>query len=165
MTPGARTTLSALAWVVVLCAWPEFTASAQPAGLRMEAPGHQAESLTLAQLRALPATNMTVSFQGEHGQEQATYSGALLWTVLEHAGMIDPAPPRDHVRQVVTVTGVDGYKSVLALAEIDPSFEGKAVLLADVRNGTPIQDHPRLIVPGDRRGGRSVRDVVSIAVH
>ncbi len=105
----------------------------------MEAPGHQAQSLTLAQLQALPATSMAVSFQGEHGQEQATYSGALLWTVLEHAGMIDPAAPRDHVRQVVTVTGVDGYTSVLALAEIDPSFEGKAVLLAALGTAPPYR--------------------------
>lgn len=85
--------------------------------------------------------------------------------MLERAGIIDPATPRNHVRAMVTITGLDGYTSVLALAAIDPSFEGKAVLLADSRNGVRIQDHPRLIVPGDRRGGPSVRDAVSISVH
>lgn len=165
MTPGARTVLGALAWGILLCLSPEPPAGAQQPALRIEAPGHPPETLTLAQLRALPATSLTISFQTEHGREQAAYGGVLLWTVLEHAGMIDPAAPRDHVRQVITVTGLDGYTSVLALAEIDPSFEGKAVLLADVRNGAPIPDHPRLVVPGDRRGGRSVRDVVGISVR
>ena len=52
------------------------------------------------------------------------------------------------------------------MAEIDPEFEGKQVLLA-----YPMDDHAigvgrlRLVVPGDKRGGRSVRDVARIEVR
>jgi hypothetical protein len=55
--------------------------------------------------------------------------------------------------------------AVLALAEIDPEFEGKQVLLAFRRDGQPMPGELRLVVPGDRRGGRSARDVVRIELH
>ena len=71
--------------------------------------------------------------------------------------------PRTRLRHTIVVTGRDGYAVVLALAEIDPEFEGKQVVLAYRRDGQPMNGHElRLVVPGDRRGGRSVRDVVRI---
>jgi DMSO/TMAO reductase YedYZ molybdopterin-dependent catalytic subunit len=52
------------------------------------------------------------------------------------------------------------------MAEIDPAFEGKQILLADQVNGQPMPaGEIRLVVPGDRRGGRSVRDVVRIDIR
>jgi DMSO/TMAO reductase YedYZ molybdopterin-dependent catalytic subunit len=40
------------------------------------------------------------------------------------------------------------------------------VILAEQMNGKPLgPDHFRLVVPGDQRGGRSVRDVVSITIE
>jgi hypothetical protein len=116
-------------------------------------------------LRALPTTALTVSFETEHGQERASYRGVLLWTLLDHVGAVDAAKPRAHVRQTVSATGRDGYTATLALAEIDPAFEGKQVIVAYDRDGTPLgDDHLRLVVPGDRHGGRSVRDVMRIDV-
>ena len=73
---------------------------------------------------------------------------------------------RARLRRTIWVTGRDGYTAALALAEIDPEFEGKQVLLAYRRDGKPIDGNTlRLVVPGDRHGGRSVRDVVRIEVH
>ena len=44
--------------------------------------------------------------------------------------------------------------------------EGKPVLLAWARDGKPMADEAlRLVVPGDRRGGRNARDVVRIALR
>lgn len=64
------------------------------------------------------------------------------------------------------MTGRDGYTAVLALAEVDPEFEGKQVLLAYRRDGQPMDGHAlRLVVPGDHHGGHSVRDVVRIDLH
>jgi hypothetical protein len=55
---------------------------------------------------------------------------------------------------------------VVALAELAPQFAGRPIQLADHLNGAPIPDQGlRLIVPGDRLGGRSVRDVVRIDVY
>jgi hypothetical protein len=68
-------------------------------------------------------------------------------------------------RLVVRVTGADGYTAVVALAEIAPQFAERPILLAGRMNGAPLPDNAlRLIVPGDRRGGRSVRDVIRIDI-
>ena len=113
----------------------------------------------------LPATEEKVSFLTTRGSEQATYTGALLWSVLERAQMLG-GDRRARLRRTIMVTGHDGYAAVLALAEIDPEFEGKQVLLAYRRDGQLIAGHAlRLVVPGDRHGGRSVRDVIRIDLH
>ena len=76
--------------------------------------------------------------------------------------------PRSRVRRcasTVWVTGSDGYSAALALGEIAPAFEAKRVIVADQTDSRPLgPGHFRLVVPGDRYGGRSVRDVVRIAV-
>jgi len=121
--------------------------------------------LTAQQLADLPAVLVKVSFGTEHGSRQASYEGPLLWTILGRAGAIDPNKPRDNVRQTVLITGQDGYTAILALGEISPAFEGKQVILAERMDGQPLaEEHLRIVVPGDQRGGRSVRDVVRIAV-
>ena len=68
--------------------------------------------------------------------------------------------------KVLIATGRDGYTAALALAELDPVFEGKEVLIATTADGHAPEDGGlRLVVPGDQRGGRSVRDVVRIVVR
>lgn len=125
----------------------------------------QTHTIDPAMVEKLPAIDQKVSFMTGHGPEEATYTGALLWSVLEHAEMLG-GDRRARVHRTVIVTGRDGYTAVLALAEIDPEFEGKEALLAYRRNGQPMAGHTlRLVVPGDRYGGRSVRDVVRIDLH
>ncbi len=122
-------------------------------------------SMAAEDVAALPAVGVTVSFETEHGKRQASFEGPLLWTLLEHARALDLGKPREQVRQFVTITGRDGYTAVLALGEMSPAFEGKQVILAERMDGQPLApDHFRVIVPGDARGGRSVRDVARIVV-
>jgi hypothetical protein len=64
---------------------------------------------------------------------------------------------------VLLVTGSDGYSAVLALGEIAPQFEGKQAILADSMNGRPLGlSHWRIVIPGERRGGRDVRNVARL---
>jgi hypothetical protein len=118
-----------------------------------------------ARLQGLPVAQVTATFQTEHGPRRASYEGPLLWTVLTSSGVVDASKPRDQVRQTVLLTGRDGYSAVLALGEISPEFEGKQVVVAKFEDGRPLDpEHYRVVVPGDIRGGRSVRDVVRIMV-
>jgi DMSO/TMAO reductase YedYZ molybdopterin-dependent catalytic subunit len=118
-----------------------------------------------ADIARLPAIEETVSFGTEHGPLKAIFGGPLLWTVLNAAHAIDPAKPKAAVRSYVVITGSDGYVAVIALGEIEPAFENKRVLLAETMDGKALgPGHLRVVVPGDARGGRSVRDVVSITV-
>lgn len=122
-------------------------------------------SLTAADIEKLPSIQLKISFGTDHGKLKAIFSGPLLWNVLGAAHAVDPTNPKLAVRGYVLVSGSDGYRAVIALGEIAPAFENKQVLLAETMNGKPLQaGHFRVVVPGDARGGRSVRDVVSIAV-
>ena len=152
---------ASLAFGLVLLA--SAPAIAADAGLAIQAGTAASNTITAEALAKLPTVKLSVAFGTEHGPRQAVFEGPLLWTVLDQAHAVDPAKAGGHVRQFVTLTGSDGYTAVLALGEISPDFEGKQVIVAERMDGKPL-DHPRVVVPGDRRGGRSVHDVVGIAV-
>jgi DMSO/TMAO reductase YedYZ molybdopterin-dependent catalytic subunit len=67
----------------------------------------------------------------------------------------------------VVATGSDGYKSVVALGEIDPEFHPGTVLVADTMDGKPLgKEGPfRLVVSEDKRPARSVRNLVRVEVR
>jgi hypothetical protein len=158
-------TLVATALVALLLGSAANRATAAGQSIVVATSVEQIHDIDPAQIEQLPAVDEKISFQTGRGPEQATYTGALLWLVLERAKMLG-GDTRAHARRTILVTGRDGYVAVLGLAEIDPELEGKRVLLAYRRDGQPIDRHAlRLIVPGDRHGARSVRDVVRIDVH
>ena len=58
------------------------------------------------------------------------------------------------------------FLPVISTGEIAPDFGGKPALLAYRRNDeAPAERGFRLVMPGDKHGGRYVRDVVSIEVE
>jgi hypothetical protein len=125
------------------------------------AAGHDGSCLVdLTVIRQLPAVTEPISFLTGHGEEKGIYKGALLWAVLDKEGVVGAGGPRARVSQAVLVTGRDGYVAALGMGEIDPAFEGKQVLLAYEENGKAIP--LRLVVPGDKFGGRAVKDVVRV---
>jgi Oxidoreductase molybdopterin binding domain len=145
----------------LLCGLPAFAGDVQ-----ILAPNGRTATLDPAVLAHMQSVTAHVSFLTEHGAEAADYTGATLWSVLQQLGLVTSTNPRDREKQAIVVTGHDGYAVVLAMAEIDPAFESKQILLVDEVNGHPMPaDEIRLVVPGDRRGGRSVRDVARIDIR
>jgi hypothetical protein len=137
-----------------------------PPGLLVHRAGQASHVMSTDRIGELKPVNQTVAFNTEHGERQAEWTGPLLWDVLTASGAIESVKPPEQVRLVVRVTGADGYTAVVALAEIAPQFAGRPVQIADRLNGAPLPDHAlRLVVPGDRRGGRSVRDVIRIDIE
>jgi len=117
-------------------------------------------ALTAPLLAGLPSTAIDIAFETAKGRESGHYQGVLLWTLIEKAGLAPLPGKNGDIRRTLVITGRDGYQAALALGEIDPHYEGKAALIAP--EGA---DGLHLLVPGDRHGGRSVRDVVRIEVH
>jgi DMSO/TMAO reductase YedYZ molybdopterin-dependent catalytic subunit len=157
--------------MVLLVDWPvEAQSGSAGAGSTaiVEIEGAVQEPLYLSpqDIEGLPAERVSASYVTGHGQEQGDYTGVLLWTLLNRARLNEEPRRRDHLREVITVTGRDGYAVVFSMAELDPDFEGKSVLLAYRRNDQPlpVAEGLRLVVPGDKHGGRYVRDVVRIEV-
>lgn len=157
--------LAAATLIAALLALTNTEARAADQSVVIATTVEQTHTIDPALVDRLPAIEEKISFLTGRGPEQATYTGALLWSVLEQAQMLG-GDRRARLHRTVIVTGRDGYTAALALAEMDPEFEGKQVLVAYRRDGQPIEGHAlRLVVPGDRHGGRSVRDVVRIELR
>ena len=130
--------------------------------------------LEIAELRSFPRAEVRVT-QPPHGgdgsQEVFVYAGIPLAEVLKAAGLrLDPdmAGIRRTVTGSVLVEAADGYQAVFALAELDPALTDRVVLLADTRDGQPLgpKEGPwRLVVPGDKRPARWVRQVTAVTVR
>jgi len=71
------------------------------------------------------------------------------------------------MRLYVLVKARDGYAAVLALPEFDAGFTDRVILLADRRDGHPldaVEGPLRLVVPDEKRRARWVRQVIDIQV-
>jgi len=102
-----------------------------------------------------------------HGASHA-YEGVVLTELLR---LVDaPTGARVHaaaVRDYLVVTGADGFRAVLSLAETDASVQAHPVILADKMDGAPLIPHDapfRVVVDGDRKPSRSVYAVTRIEV-
>ena len=126
------------------------------------------QTYSLPLLAALPATRQTVFFYTGAGPVDASYTGVLLWDLLNTAGLItNPAIKNDLLRQRVVVTGNDGYQAVFSLGELAPQFGGEQVMVAYAVDGAPLDQSTgfaEIIVPGDKAGGRAVNTIVRIEV-
>jgi DMSO/TMAO reductase YedYZ molybdopterin-dependent catalytic subunit len=157
--------LAASAMLVVAAAPAPSYAAEPQIGITVVGPSNLPVNLSLRELAGLPITQVQTNFLTKDGRHAATFDGPLLWTVLQKAGVINPAKHREQVSQAIMILGRDGYTAILALGEIAPEFEGKQVILAERMNGKPLDaEHLRVVVPLDKRSGRSVRDVARIEV-
>ncbi len=120
--------------------------------------------LTMDDLRAFPQRRERVGFLAGGERERHAYRGPLLFDVLAAAEpTFDPGVKNDQLRHAVLVTAMDEYQAVVAWGEIDPGFAGNEALLAVEEDRHPLK-RPRLVVPGDERGGRYVSDVTTVSL-
>lgn len=120
--------------------------------------------LSLADLRKMPAEQSQIT--SERGSVNS-YTGVRLWALLSDAGGgIDDADKSAVLHHVIRITARDGYFIVISTGEIAPDFGGKPALIAYLQDDKPLGEAaPRLVMPGDKRGGRNVREVATISVE
>lgn len=132
--------------------------------LRLSGPTGET-TLTAATLSDLPRRTLSLTVHGE----THVYEGPALASVLEQ--LDPPLGPRlrgEALKTYVVVRAADGYVVVFSLAEIDPAMSPTAVILADEADGAPLSadDGPlRLVVEGDARPARSVRQITAIELR
>ena len=148
-----------------------FGQSAQPSPsvgdtlLRIE--GEVEHSLTLTGADLLKLSHQTVQAK-DHGGAEATFAGVTLVDLLRLAGVkFDEQLRGKQMTAYLLVKAADGYQVVFALPELDPGFTDRVILLADQRDGKPLSaaEGPlRIIVPGEKRQARWVRQVITLTI-
>jgi len=103
----------------------------------------------------------------EHGKT-VSYDGVPLRLVLEKAGFVFGDSMRGKkLASYLLVEAAEGYRVLFALPELDPAFTDHVILLADRADGHPLDNKEgpfRLVVPGEKRRARWVRQVTSLKV-
>ena len=124
-----------------------------PDGVRVE--------LTAASLAELPATEAASADRSSKGIKAGIYKGVLLWDLSQVRGLVgkDVKPA---LRNTVLATAGDGHEAACSVGEIAPDFGNTPILLAYEMNGRPIPDGLRMVVPGDMRGARHIKDIVTL---
>ncbi|MCD9185968.1 MAG: hypothetical protein LUM44_06020 [Pyrinomonadaceae bacterium] len=153
-----------------------FTVSAQNATkpaikadptLKIEVEGGKTLSLKIKDLAKF--TRREIKAKMPHDEKEAFYSGFNLSDVLLDAGAkIGKGEMRGkELAAYLLVEAADGYKVAFAIAEIAPEYTDKVILLADTRDGKPLDENDgtwQLIVPDDKKHGRWARQIVSLKV-
>lgn len=121
--------------------------------------------LTPESLRALPAIEQDVTFQTSKGPSTGRYKGVLFWDVLVANKAFADLEHNAELKDTFVVTGRDGYQIAFSVGEIHPEFGNTPMMIATEVDGKPFADGLRVIVPGDKRGARNVRQVVKIELH
>lgn len=121
--------------------------------------------LTAADLAKLP--HRSIRAKGHDGKE-AEFEGVPVIEVLKLAGVKFGEDLRGkNLALYLVVEASDGYRAVYALPELDPAFTDKLILLAEKRDGKPLDEKEgplRIVVPDEKRQGRWVRQVTGLVI-
>jgi hypothetical protein len=131
------------------------TPTTPPAGALTIEDGPFSRTLSAAQLAALPARTLTVSFFAGSASQTHTEVGPTLADVLRAARV-----PTDLDTWVAGV-GSDAYVATVTPAEA--VVGGRPLLISLNEDGQPLAE-PRLVTDGDVKGGRYVSDLVDLVV-
>lgn len=129
----------------------------------IDAEGH---STALTETQIANSPHVTIEAHDHEGV--AWFDGVPLSALLAAAGIpLGDALRGPRMVEVLLVSAADGYKVVFALAEIDPAFATRQIILADKRDGKPLdakQGPFRIVAPGDRRPARWIREVTELRI-
>ena len=127
--------------------------------------GGKSVALSAADLSNLPQQAVKAMDRGT----PATFEGVLLADVLAKVDL--PLGEKFHntgASYYLVVEARDGYRAVFAWAELDSTFMDKAVYVVTKRDGKPLPDTNgpfQLVVPGEKRAARWVRQVTALKIR
>jgi DMSO/TMAO reductase YedYZ molybdopterin-dependent catalytic subunit len=137
------------------------------AGVWLQVAGEVARPLNISGDEFARLSRQAVKARGHDGVD-SQFEGVSLAEILSKAGVPTGKDVRGPAAALyVSVEASDGYRAVFALAELDPAFTDRIILLADRRDGKPLsaRDGPlQVIVPGEKRHARWVRQVIKLKV-
>jgi len=133
------------------------------------------KSFTTATLGQYQSSKITVSyFSGSSGLVTKTFIGVPLYDLITEAGVItDSTRKNDMLRKYLEINATDCYQVIVAVAEILPATGGQQAMVAfgaadETGAIVPLDDSEgavKLVMPGDKTGGRDVFHLSSIVVR
>jgi hypothetical protein len=160
--------LNVLLQIVALCVVPVAVGRAAEettteAAVVLHGLGGKTLRLTRSDLMKLPRTEVDAT---DHRKNKNHYSGVALRVLLDKLGVPRGEAFRgEWMRAFLVVEANDEYRVIFALPELDPSFTDRVILLADTRDGKPLEKFSgpfRVIVPGEKKQARWIRMVKEI---
>ena len=123
-------------------------------------------TFSAADLAKLPQKELKAR---EHSGDEATYRGVFIASVLKQADVTLGERLRGRMlTNHLIVEASDKYRALFSLPEVDPDWTDNVVLLANSRNGEPLDAAHgplQVVVPGDKRHSRWVKQVVRLTVR
>lgn len=157
--------------VVVVCAASAGGRSPQAGGspsdyeLRIGGEVERELKLGPADLAKLPHRSVQAK---DHDGSESKFEGVALIDVLRLAGVkFGDGLRGKSLALYLVVEAADGYRAVFALPELDPAYTDGVVLLVDRRDGKKLSDKEgplRIVIPGEKRQARWVRQVHSLII-
>jgi hypothetical protein len=153
---------AALLLAAALAAAPTAPASD---GLAVSGTGIAGVQYSVADLRALPRAKVDWTFR----DTTQRCEGVALQDLLSRAGVPSGADVRGPASAtVVLAVGADGYAVAFGIGDLDQLLGAQVAVVADRCDGKDLGADVgpmRLVVPGDRRGARSVRNLVALEIE
>jgi DMSO/TMAO reductase YedYZ molybdopterin-dependent catalytic subunit len=121
--------------------------------------------LTADDLAKMPRATATIP---DPRGNNVVYEGVALRELLKRAGAATGKDLRGKALTTwIMARAHDGYEVLFSLGEIDEQFGNESILVADKRDGKPMEGNQgpfRLVCPNDKEGARSVRMLETIDV-
>lgn len=144
---------------------PQTATSAADYQLRVGGEVEHELKLDATALGKLPRRSVRAT---DHGGAEGTFEGVALIDILQLAGVkFGDGLRGKSLALYLVVEATDGYRAVFALPELDPAYTDRVVLLADRRDGaklSPSEGPLRIVVPGEKRQARWVRQVSALII-
>lgn len=138
----------------------------QAGSIRILNTENNATAFTVADLQKLPQTNLSI--EGEDGATHI-YSGVEIQMLLNKAGVSFGKEMRKTILNgYMFIKAADNYSVVYALTEIDTSFSTRKMILAIMKDGTPLPQNAapfQIIASGEKIHARLIRMVTEIDVR
>jgi hypothetical protein len=150
---------------MLLCLLPAFAAAADDALtlLTITQEGAVLGTVSLAALEAAGAVTATVE---DDSGKSSVYTGMPISQLLDSVGVaLGKSVRGERLTEYVIVRAADGYRALFSLAETDPMFRERTLLLCYRKDGGPLpgKEGPlRLLVADEKRHARWVRQVTAI---
>jgi hypothetical protein len=128
---------------------------------------YEGKTLTLSPEELADLPHKSVAVFNAHSKANETYSGVPLADLLSKVGVALGENVRGKLFMIgVVAEGMDSYRVLYSLAEVDPAIHTGDVIVADTLDGQKLSKDGafKMVSSEERRPARWVRNLTSISV-